>query len=78
MTSLFPNIQALAAQTEPLKLFTPIDCIHETLIAPPCSDEIERALWRGRILDGRSVAATFAGIDELPRVIPVFHLGKLS
>lgn len=61
-------------RTYPLVLYSGNNGTH---LCPPY-DELEINLWRGRKIDGRRVAATFAGIDELPRVIPVLHLGKLS
>ena len=78
MTTLYPSVEAMQQHTGLLKLFTPLDYIDRIMIAPLWTDEIEIKFWRGRKIDGRRVAATFAGIDELPRVIPVLHLGKLS
>lgn len=78
MTTLYPSVEAMQQHTGLLKLFTPLDYIDRIMIAPLWTDEIEIKFWRGRILDGRRVTATFAGLNELPRDVPIINLGQLS
>ena len=42
------------------------------------SDPEEVRLWAGRTMDGRRVNGTYAGVDELPRLVPEMTKERLS
>ena len=42
------------------------------------SDPEEVRLWAGRVMDGRKVDGTYAGVMEMPRLVPELVKGQLS
>ena len=62
----------------PLLVFQPYGLCQGTLLVDRYSDELERQLWRGRVLDGRKVGGTCTDLDKLPRFIPSVDIGRLS
>ena len=79
MTRLFPSAEVMDDETALLlpiipggDVFQVIDC------RVAISDPEEVRLWAGRTMDGRRVNGTYAGVDELPRLVPEMTKERLS
>ena len=76
---LFPSAEIMDDATALLlpiipggDVFKMIDC------RVAISDPEEVRLWAGRTMDGRRVNGTYAGVDELPRLVPEMTKERLS
>ena len=79
MTPLFRSAEIMDDETALLlpiipggDVFQVIDC------RVAISDPEEVRLWAGRTMDGRRVNGTYAGVDELPRLVPEMTKERLS
>ena len=79
MTPLFRSAEIMDDETALLlpiipggDVFQVIDC------RVAISDPEEVRLWAGRVMDGRKVDGTYAGVMEMPRLVPELVKGQLS